>query len=297
MRRGQAVSRLVGGLALSVSILACASAPTPGARFERVQARSLPKPATVLVVRPPSYDSSPERRYPVLYFLHDGYGDGRTLERRGVAAEAVARMREGRLAEFLIVAPDAPASWFSDFHDGSRRYEAFLTRDLPDWVDAHYRVLPGKSARGVTGISMGGYGAVKTALKHPDLFDSVSSLSGALIPFVWQDLPRYSFVARYTLKRVFGHSESDNSLDANDVWNILWGLCFESPPFTVELRAGTEDFYGLDGVAMQFGTLLNEHGVPTTVILEPGGHDWSYWKGAMMEILAWHAARFEYDSR
>jgi len=49
----------------------------------------------------------------------------------------------------------------------------------------------------------------------------------------------------------------------------------------VELRAGTSDVYGLDGVAAQYGMLLNERGVPTTIVLEPGGHDWGYWRGAM----------------
>jgi putative tributyrin esterase len=264
-------------------------------RLERIAAASLPSPGEVLVILPPSYETDAARRYPVLYFLHDGYGDGRTLVRRGVASDARERMRDGRLPEFLIVAPDGPGSWFSDFHDGSRRYETLLSADLPRWVDSRYRTLPARASRGITGISMGGYGAVKTALKHPDLFDSVSALSGALIPFGQDDLARYSFVARFTLKRVFGRSPTDNSLDANDVWNILWGLRFSRPPFTVELRAGTEDFYGLDGVATQFGTLLNEHGVPTTVVLEPGNHDWRYWRRAMMEILAWHGRRFEYD--
>jgi len=288
---------LCAAIAVVLAASACATTPTPGARFEKIQAPSVPGRVEVLVIRPPSYDREPERRFPVLYFLHDGYGDGRTLERRGVAAEAVERMRDGRLPEFLIVAPDAPGSWFSDFHDGSRRYEAFLTVDLPRWVEANYRVLPGRGARAATGISMGGYGAVKTALKHPELYASVSALSGALIPFPWEDLKRYSFVARWTLERVFGSSPTDNSLDANDVWAIIGRLQFATPPFTVELRAGTEDAYGLDGVAAQFGTLLNEHGVPTTIILEPGGHDWKYWKVAMRDILAWHGARFEYDRR
>ena len=50
-------------------------------------------------------------------------------------------------------------------------------------------------------------------------------------------------------------------------------------------------------VAAQYGMLLNERGIPTTVLLEAGGHDWSYWKGAMLDILAWHGARFEYDRK
>ena len=43
--------------------------------------------------------------------------------------------------------------------------------------------------------------------------------------------------------------------------------------------------------------LMNERGVPTTVVLEPGGHDWGYWRGAMRAVLEWHGKRFEYDSR
>ena len=250
----------------------------------------------MLVITPPSYSRETHRRYPVLYFLHDGYGDGKTLVRRGVAADALEAMRDGRIPEFLIVAPDGSGSWFSDSYDGKRRFEAFLMGDLPQFVETHYRVLPGKPARGITGISMGGYGAVKLALKHPEAFGSVSALSGAIIPFGWDELPRYSFVARYTLKRVFGKSEEKNSLDANDAWKILWDLRFAQPPFVAHLRAGTEDVYGLDGVAAQYGNLLNEHGVPTTIVLEPGGHDWSYWRPAMERILQWHGERFAYDS-
>ena len=282
-------------LLLGAGVLPGATVPSADLHFETVATPSLPAPAEVLVVTPPSYASAPGRRYPVLYFLHDGYGDGRTLARRGVAEQALARMADGRLPEFLIVAPDGPGTWFSDSHDGKRLYERFLTDDLPRAIAERYRVLPGQASRGITGISMGGYGAVKTALRHPELYGSVSSLSGALIPFGWDELARYSFVARYTLKRVFGDSRQDNVLDANDAWHVLWGLCFQAPPFAVELRAGTQDVYGLDGVAAQYGMLLNERGVPATVILEPGGHDWDYWKHAMLDILAWHGARFEYD--
>src|SRR5499427_7174040 len=146
----------VGALPLLLAA-ACASVPS-GVRYETIPTSTLPSANEVLVVRPPSYDASPQRRYPVLYFLHDGYGDGRTLERRGVAAEALRRMREGSLPEFLIVAPDGPGTWFSDSHDGKTLFEQYLVKDLPEAIAGRYRVLPGAPARGITGISMGGYG-------------------------------------------------------------------------------------------------------------------------------------------
>jgi S-formylglutathione hydrolase FrmB len=275
----------------------CASPQAPGLSFETVATRSLPEAARYLLLKPPGYATAGSRRYPVLFFLHDGFGDVRTLLRRGVAGELLARMADGRLPEFLLVAPGAPGSWFSDSHDGVRRYEEFLTGDLLREVASRYRVLPGRHSRGIAGISMGGYGAVKLALKRPGLYGSVSSVSGALIPIQWEDLPRYNWFARWTLKRVFGRSPADNSLAANDVWEILRGIQFDIPPFRAHLRAGTGDIYGLDGVAAQYGTFLSERGVPTTVVLEPGGHDWSYWRGALLAVAQWHGKVFAYDSR
>jgi S-formylglutathione hydrolase FrmB len=274
--------------------LACASGG-PGVSRTTIPTSSLPRPEEVLILTPPSYATDLARRYPVLYFLHDAYGDVGTLERRGVAAELYRLMAEGRLPEFLVVAPEGSGSWFSDFHDGSRRYERLLATELPAAIESRYRVLRGARARGITGISMGGYGAFKLALKHPSLFGSVSALSGAVIPIGWEDLERYPWIARFMLKRVFGRSASDNSLAENDVWELLRRSQFAMSPFAAHLRAGTEDLYGLDGVAVQFGSILNDHGIATTVVLEPGRHDWSYWRTSMISIAEWHARQFEYD--
>jgi S-formylglutathione hydrolase FrmB len=274
----------------------CASRAAGEASFTRVGSPSLPDPVRCLIVPPPSWDRGEKRRYPVLYFLHDGFGNEGTLQRRGVAGELFRRMADGRLPEFFVVAPGAPGSWFSDSHDGSRRWEEFLTGDLIRKIEQRYPVLSDPRARGITGISMGGYGAVKLALRHPGLYGSVSALSGALIPIGWDDLPRYSWIARRTLKRVFGDSREDNSLAANDVWEIILPLRFERPPFSLQLRAGASDVYGLGGVAAQFGTFLCERGLPTTVVIEPGGHDWGYWRQALISIAEWHARQFSYDS-
>jgi len=265
--------------------------------IERMPTPSLPAPAEYLLVKPPSWKDEPRRRYPVLYFLHDGYGDVRTLERRGVAADLVARMREGKLPEILVVAPGAPGSWFSDTVDGTRRYETFITGDLVNKIEATGRVVPGPGGRGITGISMGGYGAYKIALKRPGFYGSVSALSGALIPFGPDDLQRYTPFARWTITRVFGKPNERNTLADNDVWEMLFHTRFETPPFASHLRAGTEDDYRLDRVAAQYAMTLNAHGVPTTVVLEPGRHDWSYWRRAMASIAEWHAAHFAYDSQ
>jgi enterochelin esterase family protein len=249
------------------------------------------------VLVPPSYAREPTRCYPALYFLHDAWGNEDSLESHGVAEELRRRMVDGRLPEFFVVAPGARGSWFSDSHDGRELWEQFLTGDLLRQMETRYRIDPSPAARGITGISMGGYGAVKLALRHPGLYGSVSSLSGALIPFGWEDLKRYNFMARWTLKRVFGNSPVDNTLTENDVWEILRATQFEEPPFPFALRGGTEDVYGLGRVAAQFAAYSMEHGLAATAVLEPGGHDWDYWRRALIPICEWHASHFPYDSR
>jgi S-formylglutathione hydrolase FrmB len=276
--------------------LSCVSLHTPGVTLERLQTSALPSEAEYLLVKPPSWESHPSRRFPVLYFLHDGYGDVLTLERRGVADDLTREMREGRLPEMIVVAPGAPGSWFADAADGGKRYETFILGELLPAIEATGRVVPGREGRGVTGISMGGDAAFRMALKRPELFGSVSAVSGALIPFGADDLVRYNAFARWTITRVFGHPEGRNTLAQNDVWQLLFNRRFEKPPFAAHLRAGTEDDYRLDQVAAQYGSTLIEHGVPATIVLEPGRHDWSYWRHAMLSIARWHALQFAYDS-
>jgi S-formylglutathione hydrolase FrmB len=291
------LARLPKAFLLLIVLLAaaCATARATGTSYETISTAALPSPARCLVLEPPSYRSAPGRRYPLLVFLHDGYGNVRTLERRGVAADLFARMADRRLPEFLVVAPGAPGSWFSDSADGRRRWEEFLTGDLIRHIESRYRVLPGAASRGLTGISMGGFGAVKIALKNPGQYGSVSTLSGALIPIGLEDIRRYGWITRLTLRRVFGRHPDPKTLSANDVWDLLRDTRFDQPPFVAHLRAGTDDFYGLDRVAAQYGTYMNEHGIPTEVVLEPGGHDWSYWRRALVSIAEWHAKKFAYD--
>ena len=268
----------------------CAGA-TAGLERRHSPTRDLPGGGTYSVYLPPSYASG-GRAYPVLYFLHDAYGSDRVLDKHGVVGRLDAAMRSGALGEFILVCPDGDGGWFSNSHDGKRRYEDWIAGDLPREIEGLYRVLPGARNRGITGISMGGYGAVKIALRHPESYGAVSGLSAAVIPMGWDDVAKVFFLARWQIHRVFGRSRDDNSLAANDVWGLVGARDRWSVPFDVFLLAGTSDKYRLDRVAVQYATFLNRHGIRTTARLEPGVHDWPYWSGAMLEIARWHAARF-----
>jgi S-formylglutathione hydrolase FrmB len=108
----------------------------------------------------------------------------------------------------------------------------------------------------------------------------------------WRAVELISFFARRQIHRVFGSSPTDNSLAENDVWRLAAARARWDVPFEVFLLAGTRDKYGLDGAAAQYADVLNRHGIRATARLEPGVHDWPYWRDAMMEIARWHGERF-----
>ncbi len=153
------------------------AADAPGKRVETVLFKS-PSMGAVLpydVVLPPDYASSVGTRYPVLYLLHglsDHHGAWTT---RTNLVDHASRYR------LIIVTPEGNNGWYTDSATiPSARYGSYLLDELVPDVQKRYRTIEEGYARGIAGLSMGGYGALKLALSHPDEFAFAASLSGAL---------------------------------------------------------------------------------------------------------------------
>ncbi|MFZ5756036.1 MAG: alpha/beta hydrolase [Pseudomonadota bacterium] len=150
------------------------------ARITDVNLRStaLVIPATVRVMLPDGYDDDPNRRYPVLYLLHGGGGTHEDWTHLG-AESATAGL------PVIVVQPDGDrGGWWADALtpglDGLPRWETFAIRQMIPWIDANFRTLATREGRAIAGLSMGGYGTMSYAARHPDLFVSASSFSGAV---------------------------------------------------------------------------------------------------------------------
>ena len=268
------------GLSLA-GALACAGRKAPPAVLDR-QAPLPPSYGTYRVLLPP--ERGPEMRFPVLYFLHDYFGDSGILWRTGVAEELEHRMQTGRMPPLIVVAPDGGHDYWSDSFDGRVRYESWVAEGLRREIEHLYPALAERRARAVAGISMGGFGALKLALRHPELYAHAASLSGALLPLDWGFVQDASPFLRRDLVRIFGRSPAANNLAANDLRQLL------RPPFPegaprLTLRCGTEDKYHLDEAAEAFGATAREAGLPVVVHLEPGGHNWRYWRTSLVEVI------------
>lgn len=144
-----------------------------------VSSAALAKPAGVRILLPEGYSADPERRYPVLHLLHGGFGNYRDWTVAGNAEALTADL------DLIVVMPDAGrGGWYRDWDNfgrgGPPRWEAFHVGQLLPWADSQLRTLASREGRAVAGLSMGGFGAISYAARHPELFAAAASFSGAV---------------------------------------------------------------------------------------------------------------------
>lgn len=217
------------------------------------------------------------RPWPVVVFLHDYFGDDGILWRQGVAAELSARMRAGAVRPFVLVAPGGDHGWWADAVDGRHLYETWVADGLRRDVMTRFPVRRDGGGWAVAGISMGGQGALRLALRRPGAFGAAGALSGALVPLDRAFVDGAAWPLRGPLRRVFGRGPADDRTAQNDVWRLLaaWPREAARPAFV--LRAGEQDKYHLDAATRELAARARRDGFPVRLTLEPGTHAWSYW--------------------
>ena len=133
----------------------------------------------VRLLLPAGYRADPSRRYPVLYLLHGASGDERSWTAHRAAEALTARYA------LIVVMPDGGSQgWYTDWYRGAQvvrpRWETYHVQQLVPWVDARFRTIASRGGRAIAGLSMGGYGALSYAARHPGVFAAAASFSGAL---------------------------------------------------------------------------------------------------------------------
>ena len=284
------------------SVLLLLGIPTPARAAWRAEclsmrSRTLGREIGYCALLPPSYSTSKSRRYPVLYYLH-GLGDNQQMFLRAGGLNMVEDLWEhGQIGEFLIVTPDGGASFYINSRDGREHYEDFLIREFIPGIEIRYRIAPGREYRGIAGISMGGYGALRTAFRHPELFASVSAGSAALI----EKLP--SVVTGVTPQRagpgifgdVFGTPPDPAFWQRNNP--LTFARTFRSAGLKIYFDCGDEDNYGFDVGARALDKILASRRFPHEFHLYPGGHNWMYFAQHLPTSLEFHSGAFGLSKR
>jgi putative tributyrin esterase len=233
---------------------------------------------------PPGYFKS-NKRYPVLYLLHGLFGHHDDWITRTNLAEYAG------MYDLIIVTPEGNDSWYIDSATvASDKYESYILRELIPDVDARYRTIKDRRARGVAGLSMGGYGALKYGLKHPDYFAFAGSLSGALDPANRTDEhPGFAWdILRASITAAFGPPKSP-ARQANDLHQIALNLTaanIASLPY-LYFDCGLED--GFLPTNRELSETLIAKKIPHQYRQLPGGHNWGYWDRQVREVLRVYA--------
>ena len=231
---------------------------------------------------PPGYFKS-NRRYPVLYLLHGLFGRHDDWITRTNLAEYAAQY------ELIIITPEGHDNWYVDSANVPQdKYESYFVRELIPDVDARYRTIKDRRARGIAGLSMGGYGALKFGFKQRGYFAFAGSLSGALDPasrteehpgFAWE-------ILRPSLVAVFGPPNSP-AREANDLHQIARSASDISSLPYLYFDCGLED--GFLATNREFAEILVAKKIPHQYRQLPGGHNWEYWDRQVREILRLYA--------
>jgi S-formylglutathione hydrolase FrmB len=206
--------------------------------------------------------------FPVMYLLH-GLGDNHTVWTRRTSLE---RYLDG--VPLIVVMPNGERGWYSDSQSHPHQaFETFITRDLIGWVDNTFQTIALREGRVIAGLSMGGYGAFKLALKYPDLFCAASSLSGAVEMHdekaEWRDETLHQEV-----RAIFGDKPCGGPDDIFALANE-YSLGKRSPLPALKFDCGEDDF--LIEHNRHLHTHLQKLAIPHHYEEHAGFHNWDYW--------------------
>lgn len=252
------------------------------------------------VYLPAGYESSPTRHYPTVYLLHGMPFDPVDSEtdwiQQGSADRLVGEaIASGRLPPMILVMPDAGTTWYSNSVDGKVRYEDMLIEEFIPFIDRTFRTRPQRLFRSAVGLSMGGYGAMMLAMRHPTLFSGAAALSPGI-------RTEQEIIATddASWQRYFGPIYGANlqgEARLNDVWRAHSPLALAKTLPVEQLNRqrwwidmGDDDFLSQGGDAMH--TVLKQRGINHEYRVRDGGHTWLYWRTGLVDAIEFVAGAY-----
>jgi len=240
-----------------------------------IRSQILARPVRYCAFLPASFDQDKTRRYPVLYFLH-GLGDNEQSLLNFGGWDIVSELRsKGTIGDFVILAPSGGYTFYINSQNAKVRYEDFLMKEFMPAMEEKYRAEGTRATRGIAGVSMGGYGALRLAFKYPDEFAAVSAQMPALITDLPTDIGTSAPGSPGSLMGdVFGAPFNRAYFDRNNVFYFARTDGAASlKRMKIYFDVGNNDDYGFEHGAQELDKLLKSRGIPHEFHIYPGGHD------------------------
>ncbi|SDG32101.1 alpha/beta hydrolase [Mucilaginibacter gossypii] len=226
---------------------------------------------------PKAYEKS-KANFPVLYLLHGGYGhfddwllktpDKSLVKDLADQYNIIIVMPEGEIFSYYVDSPIDPNS----------KFETYIIKEVIPFIDSKYRTVNDKKGRLITGLSMGGFGALYLSTRHPELFAAAGSMSGALDPNMttWKLPPDRFEMLTKMLDKIWGPMTPDTYLQYSVV-NMADQIRKNGLPLVINI--GVDDFL-LEPNRELHRRLVYNH-TPHDYSEQPGGHTWEFWQNAL----------------
>ena len=225
----------------------------------KIYSKAMDKSPNATVILPKSYGKT-NKKYPVVYMLHGWTGDNKNF--------TYYDKEIGKLADLydliLVMADGNFNKWYFDSTVNPKyQYGTYVGKEIPEYIDKNYKTIKNRSARAITGYSMGGFGAFNAVMNYPETFGNLGSMSGSV------DLEKYH--TKWNIEKIFGAQADWESVAVkNNLYKIL------DKKINIILGCGTEDeFITINRELHQKMIMLD---IPHTYIERPGKHDWDYWR-------------------
>ncbi len=244
-----------------------------------IKSSSMKKSFKAAVVLPTSYEKN-TNSYPVMYLLHGGAGHFRDW-----LTQTPDKMLVKNLADWyniIIVMPEGEAfSWYMDSpYDPASQFETHIIKEVIPTVDNTYRTIKNNKGRVITGLSMGGHGAIYLSARHPEMFCAAGSMSGAMdmnFANAKMDIDRLK-ATNERFQKLLGTSDPNSEVFVkNSIMNMTDTI--KKNGLSLFIDCGVDDF--LIGGNRELHHRLVYNGTSHDYIERPGGHSWDYWQNAL----------------
>jgi len=288
----------IGKILLLLAAFTAAARAQSRIDCSEMNSRLMKQPMRYCVLLPASYDhpDAKTRRYPILYFLH-GLGDNEQTLFKSGGWTLIDDLREQlKIGEFLIVAPEGKRSFYINSANGKTPYSDFFLQEFMPLIEKKYRVQPGRASRAITGISMGGYGALRFAFAHPELFSAVSAQSAALITETPQQLNAAADAGAplsSMLGAAFGQPINPAAWKENDVFDLARKNAAALHKMSIYFNCGDEDDFDFEKGAEKLHKQLAAEDIKHEYHLYPGDHSPQYFMEHISEVMKFHSRIFQ----
>ncbi len=260
-----------------------------------MESKILGKKVRYTIYLPFDYETS-TRFYPVLYLLH-GYHDNDMAwiqfgEANLTADEAIAKKE---IPSMIIAMPDAGASWFLNNYNNTVRYEDFFFQEFLPYIESLYRTRSEKRYRAVAGLSMGGFGSLVYAMRHPEMFSACAALSAAVnttdqIVAIEDSAWKNSWPIT-----VYGPGSgqerlTEHFLSYSPIRMVETGDAEKIKSVRIYMDCGDDDYLTIGNAMLHVA--LTQKKIPHEYRVRDGSHTWSYWRSGLLDALKFIGTSF-----